>query len=254
MTRAYADTKHQAGDRQRRDPRGPSHGKKRMFTMHEDSPAVLENRTRYPHMVGQHAWPPLKSGYNNTKIGKTITKGRWAGMPIYTLTLEERATCGPCAHKLDCYGNSMVYAARQKHGPELIDHLRLNLWELNEDKPDGFMVRLHVLGDFYSIEYVRSWMHWIDIFPALHIYGYTARQPHTPIGMEILKMMARYPDRVAMRFSDGGDKLDCTVSIEREEDAPKDAIVCPAQTDKVACCATCALCWDTRKNIAFISH
>lgn len=45
-------------------------------------------------------------GANNPKTGKRITKGLWAGMPIYTLTLEERASCPSYCHMWrDCYGN-----------------------------------------------------------------------------------------------------------------------------------------------------
>jgi len=45
----------------------------------------------------------LISGENNLKIGKRVSKGKWNGMPIYTLTLEERATCSSdCHHWRTC--------------------------------------------------------------------------------------------------------------------------------------------------------
>ncbi len=254
MGRSYAAVKDQKSDGQRRDPRGPRHGLGNNFTFKPDHPAILENRTRYPHMVGKYSWPPLKSGYNNAKIGKVVTKGKWAGMPIYTLTLEERKTCGPCGHKLDCYGNKMLFAARQVHGPSLEAALAENLEGLSVDHPKGFVVRLHVLGDFYSVEYVAFWRKMLDTFPAIRVYGYTARRRGTPIGDALDMLFATHVDRFAMRWSDAPWPRDATVSVDSAQDAPNGSIVCPAQTEKTACCATCGLCWDTRKNIAFISH
>ncbi len=33
-----------------------------------------------------------------------------------------------------------------------------------------------------------------------------------------------------------------------------DAIICPAQTGKADSCGTCALCWHTKRRIAFLQH
>src|SRR4051812_1807050 len=55
----------------------------------------------------------LISGHNSRKIGAAVTKGRWSGYPVFTLTLEERATCPrSCLHWLDCYGNKMNWPTR----------------------------------------------------------------------------------------------------------------------------------------------
>lgn len=256
MGRSYATTSGQKPDGQRRDPRGVVIGEKKEydFTMRPTSLGILNNTTRYPSMIGKYPWPPLKSGYNNTKIGKRITKGRWAGMPIYTLTLTERATCGPCAHKHTCYGNAMRFAARQQHGERLEADLDEQLSGLQSDHPDGFVVRLHVLGDFYSIDYVKRWATWLRRFPALRIYGYTARTSADPIGAAISKYLTIDWDRVAIRLSDGDIGHDDTLSIRHAYECPPSAFVCPAQTEKTACCATCGACWDSHKTVAFISH
>ncbi len=40
----------------------------------------------------------------NVKLGKKVTRGILKGMPIYTVTLEERSTCSEtCAHWFTCY-------------------------------------------------------------------------------------------------------------------------------------------------------
>ena len=38
------------------------------------------------------------------------------------------------------------------------------------------------------------------------------------------------------------------------EDEQVNAIVCPEQTGATRACATCALCWGTTRNIAFVEH
>src|SRR5438105_3919896 len=95
-----------------------------------DHPAIMAGRTIYPTTVraGRDRWA-LKSGVNSRKIGGEILKGRWAGMPILTLTLEERKTC-PTSCKLfrSCFGNKMHFADRVDAGPDLF-------WRLEREIP-----------------------------------------------------------------------------------------------------------------------
>lgn len=221
-----------------------------------DHPSARKGTTRYPKTVrsARYVERILKSGVNSRKIGGKIIKGVWAGMPIYTLTLEERATCPhSCAHWLDCYGNKMHWAWRFKHGPALEAGLAAELALYQHLHPKGFVVRLHVLGDFYSVEYVSLWREWLLRFPALHVFGYTAWQPDTKIGAAVHALATSQWSRFAVRRSNGGGSLRCTVSIQEPSQAGA-AVVCPAQTDKTECCGTCGLCWTTEKNIAFLLH
>lgn len=219
----------------------------RPMVLAEDSAAVRFGRTRYPAMVrdvGRDA--VLKSGKHNRKIGAVVRKGRWKDMPIYTLTLEERATCPrSCGHWLDCYGNAMHWSTRWRKGADLEEALEEELAALQEKHPAGFVVRLHVLGDFYSYEYVVQWHLFLMLFPALRVYGYTAHSPDTEIGNLLDQMSQVMWDRFAMRFSLSG-------MAERATGA--DGIVCPAQTGATDCCATCGLCWQTKRNIHFLDH
>jgi hypothetical protein len=62
----------------------------------------------------------LKDGHQSRKIGKFVTKGPRRGWPLFTLTLEERATCPrSCKAWAFCYGNNMQAAERIVAGPEL---------------------------------------------------------------------------------------------------------------------------------------
>ena len=106
----------------------------------------------------------------NVKLGKRVTKGPLKGFPIFTLTLEERATCpASCIHWDDCYGNNMMNATRYTGDNSLLAQIELDLAYYQAKYPEGFLLRLHVLGDFYSVAYVAAWAKWLGMFSALHI-------------------------------------------------------------------------------------
>ncbi|MBO6755782.1 MAG: hypothetical protein JJ902_05615 [Roseibium sp.] len=226
-----------------------------------DHAAVKDGRTVFPSTVKDpdDVGNILKSGHHNPKIGKKVTKGRWKGFPIYTLTLEERKTCPrDCALWRACYGNNMHQAQRWRHGPDLELFLELELRDLAEKHPGGFVVRLHVLGDFYSVNYVRRWHLMLEMLPQLHVFGFTARiDPEDPITKEIAAVRRAFPDRWYVRFS--GTDLDemqtlASEVVDMPDQAHRTSIVCPEQTGKTAACATCGLCWHSTKNIAFLRH
>lgn len=223
-----------------------------------DDPAAVEGRSRY---VANVVWPGfeprmLKSGEHNRKIGSRVMKGRWAGMPIYTLTLEERATCPrSCRHWLDCFGNEMHWPPRLMPGRALEWRLGQEIRTLSERHPGGFVVRLHVLGDFYSVGYVRRWLGWLRRFPALRVYGYTAWLPDTAIGALIADARGRLWDRFAVRTSDtGGPRGTLSLYVDVDQGGDGETVVCPAQKDRTACCGTCAACWEADRAVAFLVH
>jgi hypothetical protein len=224
-------------------------------------PAARDGRTVYPSTVVSAEASPrlLVSGFNSRKIGSHVTKGAWAGMPIYTLTLEERATCPrSCAHWLDCYGNAMHFARRHDSGPALEARLSTELAHLAAQHPAGFVVRLHVLGDFYSVDYVGRWHAWLRQFKALHVFGYTANSRATAIGANVEALNILFPDRWVVRFS-GQPREMGAVTIYHRPNQPRvaEGIVCPAMTGATTCCGACGLCWaETAKKdcIVFIAH
>jgi hypothetical protein len=94
----------------------------------------------------------LVSGHNNGKIGRDVRKGHLRGYWIYTLSLEERATCpAGCRHWRSCYGNAMPFAKRVRHGRALLERLETEIAALLAVRGRrGILIRLHALGDFYS--------------------------------------------------------------------------------------------------------
>lgn len=201
--------------------------------------------------------PVLVSGHSNVKIGRDVRKGPLRGYWIYTLTLEERATCPrTCHHWATCYGNNMPYARRVSHldrgaleAAIRADVLRL----LSVRDRVGILVRLHALGDFYSAPYVRFWSALLREFPRLAVYGYTAWGPTTDIGRAVEAAKREHGLRFAVRWSNGAEATDCAVPV-RAVDEAVNAIVCPEQTGRVDGCGKCGLCWGTQKNIAFLEH
>lgn len=232
--------------------------KGRVIRLKPSHPAVRHGRPLFNRSYHPDERPRvLVSGFNSKKIGKVVTKGRMKGFPIYTLTLEERRTCPrTCHHWADCYGNHMHFAKRIQYGPDLEVALDIDLALLQRNHPRGFLVRLHVLGDFYSTRYVDRWRRWLKAFPALHVFGYTAWPETTSIGSAVRQIAADHRGRFAVRHSlapgrTPEDDPFWAVSVSTDMDG---AITCPAQTGGTDCCATCALCWSTDRPIRFLDH
>jgi len=241
----------------------------------DDHPAMRENRTLFPSTVVEVTEDEparlLVSGANNRKLGDVVAKGRFKGYALYGLSLEERATCPTdCSVRDICYGNGMQMARRHRIGDADVfyDRLGLEIAELLSEH-EGLLVRLHVLGDFPSVEYVANWADLLEEWETLAVYGYTARRETAmdgdEIGDAIDAVRRRFPDRFRIRTSGGAVPLDdglggdWTFVIDHAPDQAKvgDVLICPAQTDATACCATCGLCWEpaNKENaIAFIKH
>lgn len=225
-------------------------------------PAVRGGRTLFPSRVYDpgEVSRVLKTGHQSRKIGKIVTKGPRRGWPIFTLTLEERASCPrTCLEWQRCYGNNMQAAERIVHGGELIDALAVELAALQAAHPNGFLVRLHVLGDFWSAEYVEFWGRMLALHGALSVFGFTAHAPSSPIGRTIAGVGLTFGwKRWAIRFSGAPHELHASrvIAAGESDDADKlgGAVLCPAQTGATDCCATCGLCWQSERSIAFRAH
>lgn len=215
--------------------------------------------TRFPTRVLQvdQMADLLVSGHSNVKIGRDARVGKLKGYWLYTLSLQERATCPTaCAHWRDCYGNNMPRAKRINHtDPGFLGALRANVARLlSVRNRRGIIVRLHALGDFYSLGYVAFWSSLLDEHPNLVIFGYTAWLPGTEIGDAINALIDKYPGRAMMRFSNGRLGTRCAIPIETVADCPPGAFVCPDQTGQFEGCGKCGACWTTLKNVAFADH
>lgn len=150
----------------------------------------------------------------------------------------------------------MGQAIRYRHGPELEASIRRDLDYLSRQHRQGYVVRLHILGDFVSVPYVEFWRDQLAHHPDLHIFGYTARQEGTPIGDAIAHLRREQWARFAVRTS-GASSGPRTNVIDTPDQAEPSSIICPAQTGKTRCCSSCALCWTPAardREILFLRH
>jgi hypothetical protein len=229
--------------------------------LNPNHPALSEARTIHPKRVYDafsfHA-PIIKPVSMNSKLGKgkaLIEKGRWKGMPMFSLTLEERATCpDTCLRWAECYGNGMPFAHRFKPGENLETRINFEIGLLARKFTSGFVVRLHILGDFYSVLYANLWANLLVKHPELHIFGYTSHSGGSIIGRKII-LINRFTDRCWIRFSHNVP-YNRAYPYEIFAGSPDkvSGVACPEQTEQSESCLTCGLCWTTKQTITFQDH
>jgi hypothetical protein len=200
----------------------------------------------------------LKRGKQNKKLGDKVNVKMWKGMTMYSLTLEERATCPTdCEQWNNCYGDNMPFAHRFDHThPDFKQQLEFQLKYLNQKHPDGFVVRLHVLGDFYDGLYVVDWQLWLHKFENLHVFGYTHHKADSQLGIMINNVNRLHPNRFRVRFSDDWNS-EFSAHVSTTPDTVRllgNGIVCPEQTNQTDSCTTCGYCWSSDHPVVFIEH
>lgn len=213
------------------------------------------NTTRYQKGIKdpKTAKNVLKPGSNNAKLGFRITAPVWREKRMYSLTLVERETCPvTCHHWTDCYGNNMPFAHRYSTDG-LMERIEQDIKILLAKHKEGIVIRLHVLGDFYSEAYVRFWEKMLLENPKLCIFGYTARDDDR-IGRDIKIMNLRFGERCVIRISANKESKGLGSLYAATEDFEGKAFTCPEQTGKVKSCADCGLCWIAKKTVRFLSH
>lgn len=251
--------------RQRRFEELPMANPVAVQELDDDHPALLLGQPLFERSVVpvEKDTNIFVSGQNNRKIGRIVTRGAWRGFPIFILTLPERSTCpSACPNWKTCYGNAMPFARRHEAGADLEARIPIEIARLAHKYPKGFVVRLHVLGDFYSEVYVELWRDLLARYTTLHVYGYTARgegndELSSNIAAKIADVKEEFGQRFAIRWSMSESIPDGAVVIDRVPDGAnvEEGLVCPAEREATACCATCGLCWEApTKTIVFMRH
>lgn len=221
------------------------------------SEQLLASRVR---VVATNGSMILKRSIDNAKLGKRRVwrNGPFKGMPLFTLTLEERATCArTCNAWAVCYGNNMPFAHRfdvtQDSGHALMARLSFELDKLDAMYADGYSVRLHILGDFFSMEYVTFWFDQLRMRRALHIYGYTHRQGAIKARIDV--MCALFKGRCTIMQSDGDEHDVRPIALIETTQGADKLPVCPQQTGKAEGCLDCGLCTNPNvKGVTFRIH
>lgn len=214
-------------------------------------------QTRYLKGVKPPSLNMLKRGKQNKKLGDKVTVKMWKGMTMYSLSLEERATCpSDCEQWDNCYGDNMPFAHRFNHNSNnFIDYLGVQLDQLNDKHRDGFVVRLHVLGDFYDGKYIVQWQIWLNQFENLRVFGYTHHKADTQLGNMINNVNRLHPQQFRIRYSDDDSTpFNASVVQTSAEALARPGIVCPEQSKFTDSCATCGYCWSSDQPVVFYEH
>ncbi|MFD0916509.1 hypothetical protein ACFQ14_08830 [Pseudahrensia aquimaris] len=250
--------------KQNRKPKQRHTSKKRLspICLAADDPAIIEKRSLHPNRVrdpNETEWV-LKSGMHSRKYGDRVAKGTWVNFPVFSFTLEERATCpAHCSQFAICFGNRMSQprAYRYRHGQALTDQLEteFQILSLEPETAPGTVVRAHTLGDFYSISYVSWWAEQLARHSSLHVWGYTAWTPDCHIGIAIAQVKRDFPNRFRVRWSNRPGEEDSVSVVSGLDKVPNDgSIVCPYDIQRVKNCAECGICWESRKHVVFLEH
>lgn len=225
------------------------------YQIQSAQPLVL-TKTRFKKSIKPPRTDMLKSGKSNKKLGALVRKGMWKGLPIFSLTLEERGSCPThCEQWNNCYGNNMPFAHRYDHTHPLFEQaLASNLCSLADKHDQGFVVRLHVLGDFYSEDYVRFWQAMMFALPQIRVFGYTHHRSNEPIGRRIQQLNLLFPNRWRVRFSDDKSVEFRSEVVAIPQQIVGSGILCPEQQGKADSCGDCAYCWHSTKPVYFLEH
>ena len=195
----------------------------------------------------------------NIKLGKKVIKGMYNDYKMKTVTLTERKTCPKdCIHWEDCYGNNMPFAHRIDHKDQNLLQKRIYNELLNSTN-QLLLIRLHVLGDFFNVKYVKFWSIMLNTFKNIAVYGYTANNINSKIELsrdiakEIIKL--NYSKHSHIRFSNDLTNSFSANSYDIVKPIKGESILCPVQENKTANCGTCGLCWNQKtQSIIFKTH
>lgn len=207
--------------------------------------------------------PVLIDGASNSKIGGDVLVGWLKGAKIFTLTLEERATCPDYCPLWDaCYGNGLNWSIRWRPGPALEAQIEDDVKRLCA-KHGTILVRLHITGDFYSEAYVQMWNRLLWENPGLNVFGFTMHRDDSELGRIIGQIRGVDPKRFSIRHSgrSGPWGSITTDAVEWEKPMILDAAICPEQRGAMAGdgkgthCGSCGLCWKGQATpIVFFLH
>ena len=210
------------------------------------------------HDLDEYKFKIIKDS-KNIKLGKKVIKGMYNNYKLKTVTLIERETCpADCVHWEDCYGNNMPFAHRINHEDQNLLQKRIYNELLNSSN-QLLLIRLHVLGDFFNVKYVKFWSIMLNTFKNIAIYGYTANNINSKIELsrdiakEIIKL--NYNKHSHIRFSNDLTNSFSANSYDIVKPVKGKSILCPVQENKTANCGTCGLCWNQKtQSIIFKTH
>lgn len=204
----------------------------------------------------------------NKKLGKLLN---WSITPITTCP-NKTDLCTKFCYALKSYKQYpnvrkawWSNLAATRNNPDFVANFNT---ELAKWVKRGYaVVRLHVSGDFYSLEYLQAIGHIIIQNPEVTFYAYT-KQWRDPDFIAPLEFLNALPNCTIFASTDQEtidagevppDTLREAVVVARKGSTTTNAIHCPQQTGKIASCEKCKFCFAPyhkkhNRGVAFIEH
>jgi len=107
--------------------------------------------------------------------------------------------------------------------------------------------RIHVIGDFYTVEYVEKWIDIANTLPSVIFFGST-RSWRCEFLSQAIKMFRDLENvylKASVDLTDTLDPLSCGWNVWAVEGQ---GMACPHDSGRVANCFECKRCW-TRKDL-----
>ena len=196
----------------------------------------------------------------NTKIGKIAS----LSLPTKKTCIGMTEWCGE-----NCYAEraEIQYPAvlpsyvRNLEASRLSNFARMTTMEIQALPKSYNLFRIHVAGEFYSVQYIKSWIAIVKANPQMAFYSYTRswRVPHL---VPYLKKLASLAN-MSLLCSTDIDTFNAGESVPqgmREAYAgdiqPDKSVLCLVQSKKSPSCEACKLCTKPglKSKIYFSTH
>ena len=123
------------------------------------------------------------------------------------------------------------------------DFVDIIVHEIRKSRAPAF--RLHVIGDFYSVEYVEKWIEIANTLPKVIFFGST-RSWRCEFLSEALKRFRDLPNVYIKASIDWTDNLDPFSCGWRVWSVEGQGVPCPHDLGLVDNCAVCQRCWTVK--------
>lgn len=192
----------------------------------------------------------------NTKIGNIVSfslpaittcPGRtpWCEKKCYAHRLEKRYP-----NVRNSYASNLE-ASKQE---DFVEKMNESLAKIKTNT-----VRLHVSGDFYSIEYIENWIKIIKANPDIQFYTYT-KSWRIPDLLPYIVTLAQVENLVVFASTDDDTKGETIPKGMREayagDNKPDKFLFCLEQAGKADSCESCKMCFkrNVTSDIYFKTH
>lgn len=186
----------------------------------------------------------LKDG--NSKVGKTVKT--WS---MNTTTC--KVQCAKCYGRTGFYKTKTVQESLARN-TELarfhLDFVNRAIRAQLETLPEGTEIRIHAVGDFFSLEYVQMWHDIARDFPGMVFWTYTKTEYES--AFDDLENANIVPSIVNGKFNFG--HCDHIINLHDElKEAGEKVHICRCGVDNNQHCAGCHEC-SVKQFVLFLEH